>query len=106
VFMNLLLNSVAAMPDGGRIDIEARYLLNGANGYRKSPSVAITVTDNGCGIDQNLAKHIFEPFWTSKSEGTGLGLAIVYRIIEAHGGTVTVESPPEGGCSFTILLPV
>ncbi len=106
VFMNLLLNSAAAMPDGGRIDIDARYLLNGANGFRKSPSMAITVRDNGCGIDQNLAKHIFEPFWTSKPEGTGLGLAIVYRIIEAHGGTITVESPPGGGCIFTILLPV
>lgn len=106
VFMNLLLNSAAAMPDGGRIDIDARYLLNGANGFRKSPSVAITVRDNGSGIDQEMAKHIFEPFWTSKSEGTGLGLAIIYRIIEAHGGSITVESPPEGGCSFTIILPV
>jgi two-component system sensor histidine kinase PilS (NtrC family) len=68
--------------------------------------VFISVTDSGKGIDAETAKHIFEPFWTSKDNGTGLGLAIIYRIIEAHGGSISVDSPATGGCCFTIMLPV
>ena len=106
VFLNLLHNSADAMPEGGSIEIESRFLMGGAEGFRKSPSVLITVTDSGKGIDAKIAKHVFEPFWTSKTYGTGLGLAVVYRIIEAHGGSISVESPPAGGCCFTIVLPV
>ena len=106
VLMNLLQNSADAMPDGGSIEIDAQFLSSGVEGLRKSPVVRISVSDSGIGIDPETAKHIFEPFWTTKSEGTGLGLAIIYRIIEAHGGTVSVESPAAGGCRFTILLPV
>jgi two-component system sensor histidine kinase PilS (NtrC family) len=106
VFLNLMHNSADAMPEGGTIVIEIRLLLSGADGFRKSPAVRISITDSGKGIGAETAKHIFEPFWTSKANGTGLGLAIVYRIIEAHGGSITVESPPGGGCCFTIMLPV
>jgi two-component system sensor histidine kinase PilS (NtrC family) len=106
VFMNLLHNSADAMPEGGTIVIVSRFLLSGANGFRSSPVVLISVADSGKGIDAETAKHVFEPFWTTKADGTGLGLAIVYRIIEAHGGTIRVESPPAGGCRFTIMLPV
>jgi two-component system sensor histidine kinase PilS (NtrC family) len=106
VLLNLLHNSADAMPDGGRVVVDADFLMNGSEGFRKSPVVRITVTDSGKGIDPQASRHIFEPFWTTKSEGTGLGLAIIYRIIEAHGGTVNVESPPTGGCRFTILMPV
>jgi two-component system, NtrC family, sensor histidine kinase PilS len=106
VLMNLLSNSADAMPDGGRIEIEAHLPLKAANSFRKTPVAVITVTDSGCGIDPEAAKHLFEPFWTTKSAGTGLGLAIIYRIIEGHGGTISVDSPPAGGCRFTIMLPV
>lgn len=106
VLINLLHNSADAISDGGSIVVESRFLLSGADGFRKSPGVLISVTDSGQGIDAESAKHIFEPFWTSKAEGNGLGLAIVYRIIEAHGGSISVESPPDGGCRFTIVLPV
>jgi two-component system sensor histidine kinase PilS (NtrC family) len=106
VFMNLLQNAADAMPAGGTIVIVSRFLLSGANGFRNSPVVLISVADSGKGIDAETAKHVFEPFWTTKADGTGLGLAIVYRIIEAHGGTIRVESPPAGGCRFTIMLPV
>jgi signal transduction histidine kinase len=68
--------------------------------------VLISVTDSGKGIDAEIVKHVFEPFWTSKAEGTGLGLAIIYRIIDAHGGSIRVESPPGGGCRFSIMLPM
>lgn len=106
VVMNLLHNSADAMPEGGSIVIEARFVLRGADGFRKSPAVLVSVTDSGKGIDAETAKHVFEPFWTSKADGTGLGLAIIYRIIEAHGGSISVKSPPSGGCCFTIMLPV
>jgi two-component system sensor histidine kinase PilS (NtrC family) len=106
VFMNLIHNSADAMPEGGTIIIDAQFLLNGAEGFRKSPTVKISITDSGKGIDTEIVKHVFEPFWTSKAEGTGLGLAIIYRIIEAHGGSISVETPPSGGCCFTIMLPV
>jgi two-component system sensor histidine kinase PilS (NtrC family) len=106
VLINLLHNSADAMSESGTIVIESRFLLSGADGFRKSPAVRISVTDSGKGIDTETAKHIFEPFWTSKSNGTGLGLAIVYRIIEAHGGSIKITSPPSGGCCFTIMLPV
>jgi two-component system sensor histidine kinase PilS (NtrC family) len=106
VFFNLLHNSADAMPEGGTIVIESRFLLSGADGFRKSPAVFISVTDSGNGIDAETSKHIFEPFWTSKADGTGLGLAIIYRIIEAHGGSISVDSPVTGGCCFTIMLPV
>jgi two-component system sensor histidine kinase PilS (NtrC family) len=76
------------------------------DGFRKSSAVRVTVADSGKGIDAEIARHVFEPFWTSKADGTGLGLAVVYRIIEAHGGSISVESPPAGGCRFTIMLPV
>lgn len=106
VFMNLLHNSADAMPEGGTIVIESSFLLSGADGFRRSPAVLVSITDSGEGIDAETAKHVFEPFWTSKVYGTGLGLAIIYRIIEAHGGSISVESPPDGGCCFKIMLPV
>ena len=106
VIMNLLHNSADAMPDGGSIIIESQFLLNGVDEFNKSPTVRISFTDSGKGIDAETAKHIFEPFWTTKTEGTGLGLAIIYRILEAHGGSISVESPPSGGCCFSIVLPV
>jgi len=106
VVMNLLHNSADAMPEGGSIAIESRFVLSGADGFRKSPAVLVSVTDSGTGIDAETAKHVFEPFWTTKAGGTGLGLAVIYRIVEAHGGSISVESPPTGGCCFTIMLPV
>ncbi|MFZ4857240.1 MAG: two-component system sensor histidine kinase NtrB [Desulfuromonadaceae bacterium] len=96
VLINLLQNAADAMPDGGWIKIE----------YSHSVELdMITVTDNGSGIAAENARNLFEPFWTTKATGSGLGLAISYRIIEAHGGLLSVESPREGGCRFVITLP-
>jgi two-component system sensor histidine kinase PilS (NtrC family) len=97
VIINLLQNAADAMPDEGEIRIETRFT---------SETVSILITDNGAGIPENALKHLFEPFWTTKPAGSGLGLAISYRIVEAHGGTLTVESPPSGGCRFVVTLPV
>jgi two-component system, NtrC family, sensor histidine kinase PilS len=106
VLLNLFRNAADAMPGGGVVEIESRFQLSGADGFNRTPAAVITVTDTGCGIDSALAPHLFEPFWTTKADGSGLGLAVTYRIIEAHGGTISVESPPGGGCRFTIMLPV
>ncbi len=97
VIINLLRNAADAMQDGGGIRIEC---------WLTAAAVSISITDTGAGITEDAARHLFEPFWTTKPSGTGLGLAISYRIIEAHGGTLSVESPPAGGCRFVITLPV
>lgn len=97
VIINLMQNAADAMPDGGGVMVESSST---------PATVSISITDNGSGIAENDAQHLFEPFWTTKPSGTGLGLAISYRIIEAHGGSLTVELPPTGGCRFVITLPV
>jgi two-component system, NtrC family, sensor histidine kinase PilS len=96
VFINLLQNAADAIPDGGEIRIECSAT---------PAAVSISITDNGSGIAKDAEQHLFEPFWTTKPAGTGLGLAICYRIIEAHGGTLSVESPAVGGCRLVITLP-
>lgn len=97
VIINLTQNAADAMSDEGEICIESSAT---------STHVQIFITDNGSGILEDTIQHLFEPFWTTKPSGTGLGLAISYRIVEAHGGTLAVESPTAGGCRFIISLPV
>ncbi|HEY3307335.1 MAG TPA: ATP-binding protein [Desulfuromonadaceae bacterium] len=104
VLLNLLSNAAEAM-DGGNIEIKASHQ-SGGGGFSNDPVAVITVTDSGPGIMPGTEAHLFEPFWTTKPEGTGLGLAVIYRIIEAHGGTISVECPPGAGCCFRIMLPV
>jgi two-component system sensor histidine kinase PilS (NtrC family) len=105
VFINLLYNSADASSDGGKITFDATVNDNLSGVEPNSRHAVITVTDNGCGLSEDAAKHMFEPFWTTKPEGTGLGLAIIYRIIEGHSGHIILESPPQGGCRITITLP-
>ncbi len=106
VIINIIQNAADAMQNSGKIEIESRYLLRGTDAYKKTPIVQLSITDTGAGISRDAIQHLFEPFWTSKTEGTGLGLAISYRIIEAHGGSITVETPQNGGCRLIITLPV
>jgi two-component system, NtrC family, sensor kinase len=96
--MNLILNAVEAMPGGGRLTI---------TGNRSGDHVHISVRDTGIGIDPKDIQRIFEPFYSTKSEGkgVGLGLSMVYGITREHGGTVTVDSTPGQGTTFTIALP-
>jgi PAS domain S-box-containing protein len=103
VFVNLLLNAIDAMPNGGNLTVEA--MLNAAD--RKAPTLAIAVTDNGNGIDEADLGKIFQPFFSAKKgKGIGLGLSICDRIIQNHGGTISVESKPGAGTSFKIHLPL
>ncbi|MBI5287142.1 MAG: HAMP domain-containing protein [Deltaproteobacteria bacterium] len=103
VFMNLLLNAIQAMPDGGRIRIEAGY-----NGMSDSPACAgvkVSISDTGCGIPTEDMERIFNPFFTTKPTGTGLGLSIVHRIISEYNGRITVSSRVGEGTTFEVLLP-
>ena len=94
--LSLLENAAQATSQGGKVRICAM-----ANSKR----VRIQVVDSGGGIPEHALPHVFEPFYSTRSEGTGLGLAIVKSVIEAHGGTIEVESSPEVGTSFTLNFP-
>ncbi len=99
VFLNILTNAFAAVPDGGRIGIS---LLEGGG-----ETVVATISDNGCGIPEEDLDRIFEPFFTTKKEyGTGLGLSITYGIVQKLGGQIGVKSKAGEGTSFSVTLPV
>jgi PAS domain S-box-containing protein len=96
VFVNLIVNAMQAMPDGGKLTIRTR---------QENDWVTITVQDTGQGIPSKNLPKLFTPFFTTKEKGTGLGLAISHGIIERHGGTIKVESETGKGTTFTIRLP-
>ncbi|MDI6710217.1 MAG: ATP-binding protein [Thermoanaerobacterales bacterium] len=97
VFVNLVLNAVQAMPDGGTLRVVAC-------GDREW--VSISFQDTGRGIHAVDIGHIFDPYYTTRDGGHGLGLAISHQIIEMHGGRIEVESEPGKGATFTVVLPV
>ena len=99
VFLNLYLNGIEAMEDGGTLSVD---LYPDEDGRQ----IKISVSDTGTGIDKEDLVHIFDPYFTTKQSGTGLGLAIVHKIIESHQGEVKVESEPGKGTIVTIILPV
>jgi signal transduction histidine kinase len=100
VFLNLFLNSRQAMPSGGRITI---------NGSKRRTergwAVVIVISDNGNGVSEEHVKHVFEPFFTTRKQGTGLGLSNTRKIVEAHGGAISLESRLHEGTTVTITLP-
>jgi len=100
VFLNMIINAVQAMPDGGNLTISAA-----AGNDRK---IHVNVQDTGSGIPQKNLPHIFDPFFTTKEigRGTGLGLSVSYGIIKKHGGQITVKSKEGEGTIFTTMLPV
>ena len=98
-FMNMILNGIQASPVGGRVVISTLF-------DRESGSIVIRFSDNGTGISPEAIGQIFEPFFTTKGNGTGLGLPITKKIIEGHGGFLEVESEPDSGATFKVLLPV
>jgi two-component system sensor histidine kinase PilS (NtrC family) len=106
VFWNLLVNASEAMPDGGQITIDAETIRGGTGNSHGGNIVRIIVADTGKGMDGDEMSRVFEPFFTTKSGGTGLGLATVYRIMEAHGGRIMVDSTRGVGTKFTLSLPI
>lgn len=99
VFLNLVINAIDAMPEGGELRITTLQC-------ESPPGVCIVFSDTGCGMSQETLSHLFEPFFTTKSHGAGLGLSISYGIVEQHKGQITVQSQPGQGATFTITLPV
>ncbi|UCD93574.1 MAG: hypothetical protein JSU69_07330, partial [Candidatus Zixiibacteriota bacterium] len=99
VLVNLVVNAIQAMPDGGRIFIQTTA---------DSREVKMVVQDTGIGMDKELLEKIFVPFFTTKDvdEGTGLGLSVVHGIVKSHGGTITAGSKVGQGSRFTVLLPL
>jgi PAS domain S-box-containing protein len=105
VFLNLFLNAIQAMPEGGELKIGvSSFVSAGGDGPRQNFVKAI-VSDTGKGIPPHMVDRIFDPFFTTKPKGIGLGLSIAYQIINKHGGTIKVESQWERGTSFVITLP-
>ena len=98
VVLNLLLNAAQAMPEGGVIHLEVLRAAGAAE-------TQIRIRDEGPGIDAEIRKKLFTPFFTTKEDGTGLGLVTSKKIVEAHGGRITLESNPGKGSCFTIALP-
>jgi two-component system NtrC family sensor kinase len=97
VLLNLILNAMEAMPEGGVLEIQT-----------SQPSaewIDLAVQDSGAGIAAQDIVHLFEPFYTTKSRGTGLGLSISYDLVARNGGQILVESTPGKGSTFTVHLP-
>ena len=94
--MNLVLNAVQAMPGGGTLSV--RTSADGA-------ALRLEVADTGCGMTEEQAGHVFEPFYTTKSQGLGLGMPYAQKVIEQHRGTVCIESRPGAGTTIRVELP-
>lgn len=99
VVMNLVINSIEAMPNGGRIDVSTRHM-------EESRAIVLEMRDTGPGILEEDKVRIFDPFFTRKPEGTGLGLSIVRQILERHGADIEVGSVPGEGAIFRITFPI
>lgn len=100
--LNVLLNAIQAMPEGGTLRIRAERAPAG----RRGGGLSIRVQDTGPGIGPAELERIFEPYFTTKEGGTGLGLALARKVVQEHGGEIGAESPAGGGALFTIRLPL
>jgi len=94
---NIIENAVEAMPNGGELTISSR---------KANDSIDIVITDTGTGMTDEIMRKLFTPPFTTKAKGIGLGLAISKRIVEAHGGSITMETALGKGSSFTVRLPI
>jgi len=102
VFVNLLMNALESMEDGGAIEIRSAVERSRPEGMR----VAITISDDGLGIPKENVSKVFDPFFTTKPDGTGLGLSIVYKIMEQHDAQIEIKSRESKGTSFILRFPI
>jgi len=114
IMMNLGVNARDAMPDGGRLIFETENVILDEEyckthlGARPGQYVKLSISDTGHGMDKEILRHIFDPFYTTKEtgKGTGLGLAMVYGIVKSHSGYIMCYSEPDEGATFKIYFPV
>jgi two-component system sensor histidine kinase HydH len=97
VFVNLTKNAIDALPHGGKISIKGKVI---------DDKIQISFSDDGVGISEEILPKLFSPLFTTKAQGMGFGLAICKRIIEAHGGTISVNTAKDKGTTFVITLPI
>jgi signal transduction histidine kinase len=106
IFLNIFLNSIDAMPDGGKIIITTDIFQEEKEDEIKKDWVKITIQDTGIGIKDEDLQHIFDPFFSRSSKRTGLGLSIVSRIINLHNGLINIWSQEGKGTKVDIFLPI
>ena len=97
VFINLIKNSIEAMPNGGPMNIQA---------IKEGPNVLISIMDSGIGINEERLRKLGEPFFSNKEKGTGLGLMLCFRIINQHKGSITFKSKENQGTTVEVRLPL
>jgi signal transduction histidine kinase len=97
VLMNIIINAIQAMPQGGRIEVAM---------VQETEALSVSITDTGSGIARENLEKIFDPFFTTKDTGTGLGLVIASTIMQATGGYITATSEPGQGSVFSLHFPV
>jgi signal transduction histidine kinase len=111
IIMNLIINARDAMPNGGKINLTA-WTINLSEHYaaplnlQSGDYVIIKITDSGSGLDEEMQKRIFEPYFTTKDHGTGVGLASVRILVKHCGGNILVKSKPGKGSEFALYIPV
>jgi signal transduction histidine kinase len=96
VFMNIIINAIQSMADGGDLDVIMR---------RNEKNVVVDLNDNGKGIKHECIEKIFDPFFSTKDTGSGLGLAIASMIMQAHGGYIKIRSKEGEGSTFSLYFP-
>jgi two-component system sensor histidine kinase PilS (NtrC family) len=101
VFSNIISNAFQSMPDGGIMTIRTETV----EGNEGKPYLKVTISDTGCGIEEENLNSVREPFYTTKERGTGLGLAIVSNVVEAYGGELIITSEIEKGTTCIVTLP-
>jgi len=99
--LNIMLNAVQAMPQGGTLSIQAEL-----DTSHQPPRLLLNFIDTGIGMTPEVREQIFKPFFSLRPGGTGLGLPTLKKVVEGHGGTISVQSEPGKGTKFIIALPV
>jgi signal transduction histidine kinase len=103
VLVNIFMNAIQAMPEGGTLTVRTLDAQAGPSG---SPALTVEIDDTGPGIPEDHLTKVFDPFFTTKpvGQGTGLGLSVTRQIVQLHGGTIAIRNRAEGGARVTIVL--